>query len=168
MHDVQFALTQCQADLTFSWEGLKQNKQTNKQNKTKNVCLPFYFTTEPKYWKIRVGFYFYYYYYYYYFILNCVLLDLNVQNKMSKYIATVPKKLFWPDIMEYNPFQQQGQTNSEALHMPKNLLWFSLAQSVRSRTMNLSIGCIDRPRSSPTRSWVCKNYILHEGANCSS
>ena len=49
----------------------------------------------------------------------------------------------------------------------KGTLSFSLAQSVRSRTVNLSIGCIDRPRSSPTRSWVCENYIFYEGANCS-
>ena len=38
-----------------------------------------------------------------------------------KYIVTVPKEVFWPDIMEHNPFQQQGQINSEALHVPKNL-----------------------------------------------
>ena len=53
------------------------------------------------------------------------------------------------------------------LRVPSKVRFF-LARLVRSQTMNLSIGCIDQLCSSPTRRWVCKNYISNEGANCSS
>ena len=79
------------------------------------------------------------------FILNFVLSDLNVQNKMSKYKVTIPKKVFLPDIMEYNPFQQQGQTNSEALHMPKNLYTWILLHFFCGRILKKN----NRPTNPP-------------------
>ena len=44
------------------------------------------FPTDPKYQKTKVVFFFY--------ILNFVFLNKNVQNKVSEYIVTVPKRYF--------------------------------------------------------------------------
>ena len=36
--------------------------------------------------------------------------------KYVRMYSNCPKKVFQSDIMEYNPFQHQAQTNSEAQH----------------------------------------------------
>ena len=76
--------------------------------KKKMFICPF--PTDPKYLKIKVGFFFSFLFFFF-LILNFVFSNKNVFN-MSEFIATVPKMYFNHNIMEYKTFQHQSQTNS--------------------------------------------------------
>ena len=56
--------------------------------KKKMFVCPF--LTDPKFRKTTVGFLFYFIF----FIFNFVFLNKNVQNEMSEYIVTFPKRYF--------------------------------------------------------------------------